>query len=294
MIESAWLGAAIRAGSTVKPKGSGQRRNGPATPRQITASSWLFRLDFAAKIWSRGGSDDAELLARIAVFPKNGEAAITHLWPKCDYLTEFLYEFRIWIDRRSEWRLAFRELRAERHVRGCAGRYKNKEQQEGRMRRKIRKALDVLLMPPLNRNSAKRARRQEYAKKTPIVDLAARLFLAGAFIMGQPINAEPTPVISVHTRDDAFAALQDFVQTQRVAPLDFAQSPSRDQASARETSGARDPYSVLRDFVQVANSSGTVPLPMRGQGPRPTTPFTPDCTARPFRGATPIRCCRIS
>ncbi len=137
------------------------------------------------------------------------------------------------------------------------------------MRRKIRKALDMLLIPPSSRNSAKRGRRQECAKKTPIVDLAARLFLAGAFIMGLPITAEPTPVTSVHARDDAFAALQDFVQTQRVAPLNFAQSPSPDQASARETSGARDPYSVLRDFVRVANSSGAVPLPMRGQGGAP-------------------------
>ena len=127
----------------------------------------------------------------------------------------------------------------------------------------------MLLIPPSNRNSAKRACRQEYAKKTLILDLAARLLLAGALIMGQPIAAEPTPVISVHTRDDAFAALQDFVQTQRVTPLNFAQSPSPDQASARETSGARDPYSVLRDFVQVANSSGTVPLPMRAQGATP-------------------------
>jgi DmsE family decaheme c-type cytochrome len=126
----------------------------------------------------------------------------------------------------------------------------------------IRKALNVLLIPPSNRKIAKRARRLRATRKTPVFALAARLFVAGAFVIGQPVIAEPTPDTSVRA-SDAFAALQDFVQTQRVVSLNLLQP-----TSGEPTSQARDPYSVLSDFVRVADASGWVP-PVQAQGAAP-------------------------
>jgi DmsE family decaheme c-type cytochrome len=125
------------------------------------------------------------------------------------------------------------------------------------------KALDVLLTPPSNRNVAKRARWSSRGRKTPVVALAARLFVAGSFVIGQPIVAEPTTDISVRA-GGAFAALQDFVQTQRVVSLDFIPAPS-----GKLVSSARDPYSVLSEFVQVTDASGMVPLPIQAQAAAP-------------------------
>ncbi len=129
---------------------------------------------------------------------------------------------------------------------------------------KFRNALDVLMFPPSTRRATLRARSAARGTKTSVVALAARLFVAGAFVVGQPVIAEPTPDISVRAGGDAFAALQDFVRTQRVVSLNFAQAPKAEQPSA-----ARDPYTVLRDFVRVADGSGTVPLPVQGQGQAP-------------------------
>ncbi len=129
---------------------------------------------------------------------------------------------------------------------------------------KFRNALDVLMFPPSTRRATLRARRAARGTRTSVVALAARLFVAGAFVVGQPVIAEPTPDISVRAGGDAFAALQDFVRTQRVVSLNFAQAPKAEQPSA-----ARDPYTVLRDFVRVADGSGTVPLPVQGQGQAP-------------------------
>ncbi len=47
-------------------------------------------------------------------------------------------------------------------------------------------------------------------------------------------------------------------------PLNFAEAPKTEQPSA-----APDPYAVLRDFVRVADSSGTVPLPVQAQDQPP-------------------------
>ncbi len=126
----------------------------------------------------------------------------------------------------------------------------------------IRKALNVLQIPPSNRQIAKQARRLRQTRKTPVFALAARLFVAGAFVIGQPVIAEPTPDTSVHA-SDAFAALQDFVQTQRVVSLNLLQPTSGEPAPQ-----ARDPYSVLNDFVRVADASGWVP-PVQAQGAAP-------------------------
>ena len=120
------------------------------------------------------------------------------------------------------------------------------------------------LVPPSNRNIAKRSRRAAETKKTPVVALAVRLFMAGAFVIGQPLVAEPTPDIRVPAESGVFAALQDFVQTQRVVSLGFAQPPGGEQASP-----ARDPYSVLSDFIRVADASGWVPLPAQTQSAAP-------------------------
>jgi len=126
----------------------------------------------------------------------------------------------------------------------------------------IRKALDALLIAPSNRKILSRARRLGKTRKTPVLALAARLFVAGAFVIGQPVIAEPTPDTSVRV-SDAFAALQDFVQTQRVVSLNLLQPTSGELASQ-----ARDPYSVLSDFVRVADASGWVP-PVQAQGAAP-------------------------
>ena len=120
------------------------------------------------------------------------------------------------------------------------------------------------LVPPSNRNIAKRSRRAAETKKTPVVALAVRLSMAGAFVIGQPLVAEPTPDIRVPAESGVFAALQDFVQTQRVVSLGFAQPPGGEQASP-----ARDPYSVLSDFIRVADASGWVPLPAQTQSAVP-------------------------
>jgi DmsE family decaheme c-type cytochrome len=144
------------------------------------------------------------------------------------------------------------------------------------MSRKVRKAWGVLLFPPSNQKATFRALRVARGKKTRIVALTVRLFVAAAFAVSQPVIAEPTPQISVSSRDSVFAALQDFVRTQHVVSLNFAEAPKAEQPSA-----APDPYAVLRDFVRVADASGTVPLPVQAQGQPPD-----DAIHAGLRGAT--------
>ena len=128
----------------------------------------------------------------------------------------------------------------------------------------IQKALHALLIPQLNQGIARRVRRAGGTRKTPVFALAARLFVAGAFVIGQPVVADPTPDIPVRSGGDAFGALQDFVQTQRVVSLNFMQPPG-----SEPNSHSRDPYSVLSDFVRVADASGWIPLPVQAVGAPP-------------------------
>ncbi len=132
---------------------------------------------------------------------------------------------------------------------------------------KFGKALDVLKPPLFERKIMKRSCLPAKNRKVPVVAAALRLFVAGAFAMGQPVYAEPTPEPPVRTIGAAFAALQDFVQTQRVVSLNFAQ-PSTESTPSAAPSSERDPYAVLADFVRVADASGSVPLPSpQGQAP---------------------------
>jgi len=132
---------------------------------------------------------------------------------------------------------------------------------------KFGKALDVLKPFLFERKIMKRSCLLAKNRKVPVVAAALRLFVAGAFAMGQPVYAEPTNEPPVRTTGAAFAALQDFVQTQRVVSLNFAQ-PSTESTPSAAPSSERDPYAVLADFVRVADASGSVPLPSpQGQAP---------------------------
>ncbi len=57
---------------------------------------------------------------------------------------------------------------------------------------KFRKALDLLPFPPSSRKFSSRVRRAAAAKTVPTLALAARLVIATAFVLGQPVLAEPT------------------------------------------------------------------------------------------------------
>ena len=122
----------------------------------------------------------------------------------------------------------------------------------------IWKARDVLV-PPSNKKVLRRTRRAAESKKAPGLALAALVLVAGAFEVGQPVADERAPDVSIHSRSEAFAALQD----------SFAHSANADQPSGDRTpSAAHDPYSALSEFVRVADASGWVPLPAQ-QGAAP-------------------------
>ena len=145
---------------------------------------------------------------------------------------------------------------------------------------KFRKALDLLLLPTSSRKLSKRIRRAAAMKAVPTLALTARLFIAGAFVLGQPVFAEPTPDLPVRASSDVFAALQDFVQTQRVVSITLSTAQEDGSKTDSKTATRRDPYAVLSEFVQVANFSGTVPLPAQAQGVAPD-----DAIHAGFRGA---------
>jgi DmsE family decaheme c-type cytochrome len=97
--------------------------------------------------------------------------------------------------------------------------------------------------------------------------LTTRLLIAGAFVLGQPVFAAPTPELPIRASSDVFSALQDFVQTQRVASIALAVSPPAETSPEAKPAQGRDPYAVLHAFVRVADSSGTVPLPPQASAP---------------------------
>ena len=132
---------------------------------------------------------------------------------------------------------------------------------------KIRKALDVLLVQRSNSNFSKRVRRAASKKTIPALALTARLFVAGAFVLGQPVYAEPAPDRPARTADEVFSALQDFVHTQRVVSISLAASPSVATGQENRLASGRDAYAVLKGFVQVADASGAVPASAQGAAP---------------------------
>ncbi len=98
---------------------------------------------------------------------------------------------------------------------------------------KFRKALDLLLLPTSSRKFSMRIRRAAAAKTVPTLALTTRLLIAGAFVLGQPVFAEPTPDLPVRASSDVFSALQAFVQTQQVVSINLAASPSGETAQGQ-------------------------------------------------------------
>jgi DmsE family decaheme c-type cytochrome len=133
---------------------------------------------------------------------------------------------------------------------------------------KIRKSLDDFLIPPSHRKPARPIRRAAGKKTSPTLSLATRLLVAGAFVLGQPVFADPTPDVPVRTASAAFAALQDFVRTQRVVSLNLTETPA-EPASSGTPMSVSDAYAALADFVRVADASGSVPLPTPPQAQAP-------------------------
>ncbi len=131
----------------------------------------------------------------------------------------------------------------------------------------FRKALNLLLLPTSSRKFSMRIRRASATKTVPTLALTTRLLIAGAFVLGQPVFAEPTPDLPIRASSDVFTALQAFVQTQQVVSINLAASPSGVTAPEAKAAQRRDPYAVLLDFVRVADASGAVPLPAQAAAP---------------------------
>ena len=85
---------------------------------------------------------------------------------------------------------------------------RRRENNEAGMSGKFRKALNLLLLPTSSRKFSMRIRRASATKTVPTLALTTRLLIAGAFVLGQPVFAEPTqifpfapvPTFSAHCR----------------------------------------------------------------------------------------------
>ncbi|MGD0642190.1 MAG: multiheme c-type cytochrome, partial [Roseiarcus sp.] len=118
----------------------------------------------------------------------------------------------------------------------------------------IRKVMDVSPLPASDRIATKRARRAGGTNTARFAARLSRLIVAGAFAFAQPVFAEATLGVPLRSSDDGYAALQALLQASA------AGQPSG--AGLAQSSGARDDYAVLTDFVRVADASGTVALPL--------------------------------